>query len=193
MITALFGGTFNPFHNGHKEILKKVCELPFIDRVFVIPDCIPPHKDCDFSVEDFHRVNMCKKVCENFEKASVLTLEIERKGKSYSIITVRELKEKYPNDKFYFVCGGDMIASLDTWYKWDELIKEIPFLAFNRTENSGFSDSVKRMKKLGADITVVDADIPEISSSAFRNNHLSSLLPTEVYEYIKENGLYNAR
>ena len=60
---AVFGGTFNPFHIGHYEILKYLCECPDIDKVFVMPDNIPPHKECEFLASDRDRINMCSIAC----------------------------------------------------------------------------------------------------------------------------------
>ena len=63
---AVFGGTFNPFHIGHYEMLKAICELDYIGTVLVMPDKIPPHKDMDFCVSDDDRIEMCRLVCEDF-------------------------------------------------------------------------------------------------------------------------------
>lgn len=190
---AVFGGTFNPFHIGHYKILETLCAQDKIDEVLVMPDRIPPHKVCDFLASDEHRIEMCRIVCKDFSKAKLSLLEFEREGKSYTVYTARELKKIYPDDKLYFVCGGDMIASLDKWFNFEELFTLISFIAFRRQGIEEFDESVKRMRRLGADIWVIDADIPEISSSELRRDMTLEMLPDGVAEYIKENGVYDAR
>jgi len=193
MNIAIFGGTFNPFHIGHEKMLKSVCDLDFIDKVLVIPDKIPPHKEVDFLASDKDRLNMCEIAVTGLKKAEVNDIEIKREGKSYSIYTILSLKALYPNDKFYFVCGGDMIACLDKWYDFEHLIKETSFLAFRRNNDEKFQSDVEKMQALGADIKVVDEEIPFVSSTDFRSTLGKELIPTKIYEYIKEKGIYDAR
>lgn len=188
---AIFGGTFNPFHIGHYEMLEALCSLSFIDKVFVMPDKIPPHKIFEGSVEDVHRQNMCRLACDDFQKAELCLIEFEREGKSYTFDTINLLKEKYPNDNFYFVIGGDMLSSLDTWYNWQELIKTVPFIAFCRKGLEDFEASRKRLSDCGADIFVVDIDITNISSTKLRKKIDDNLLPKKIYEYIIQKGIYN--
>ena len=193
MNTAIFGGTFNPFHIGHLKMLKAVSELDFLDRILVIPDHIPPHKQISYLADDVHRLNMCRLICEDFKKAEVCDIEIKRKGKSYTLDTVKELEKLFPGDKFYFVCGGDMIAMLDKWYNIHELIKKVVFISFSRNSNDGFLKDVEKMRKLGAEILVINTPIPDVSSTEIRNALKKELLPPKIYDYIIEKGLYNAK
>ena len=174
-------------------MLKAVSELEFIDRILVIPDHIPPHKQTSYLADDTHRVNMCKLICEDFKKAEVCDIEVKRKGKSYTIDTVTELQKLYPQDKFYFVCGGDMIAILDKWYNFGELVKKVVFLSFSRDDKEAFLKDVAKMRDLGADILVIETPIPDVSSTGFRNTLNKDLLPSKIYDYITEKGLYNAK
>ena len=190
---AIFGGTFNPFHLGHYEMLESVCKLDFIDKVFVTPDNIPPHKHFDNVVEDFHRQNMCKIVCDDFAKAQLCLIEFERDGKSYTVDTIKQFKLQYPDDNFYFVIGGDMLATLDTWYNWQELVNLTSFIAFKRKGFADFDESYNRLSKDGAKIIVIDDDIKNISSTELRNSIDKNLLPKNVYEYIIQKGIYNVR
>ena len=188
---AIFGGTFNPFHIGHYEMLSALCELSFIDKVFVMPDKIPPHKSFEGAVDDVHRQNMCSIICDGFKKAELCLVEFDREGKSYSYDTVKLLKEKYPNDNFYFVIGGDMLSSLDTWYNWEELIKLVPFIAFCREGVDDFMSSYNRLTNYGAKIIVVESNITDISSTRLRQKLDKNLLPKKIYEYIIQKGIYN--
>lgn len=189
---AIFGGTFNPFHIGHYQMLEYVCGLDFIDRVLLIPDKIPPHKSCDFLASDTDRIEMCRLVCNDFCKAELCLAEFEREGKSYTVYTVNLLKKKYINDNFFTVIGGDMLATLDTWYNWQLLIKKTAFIAFRRVGSSDFENHLKRMKNYGAQIIVADKEIADISSTLLRGDMRRELLPEKVYQYIKNKGIYNA-
>lgn len=188
---AIFGGTFNPFHIGHYEMLSAVCALSFIDKVFVMPDKVPPHKAFDNVVDDIHRQNMCAIACQDFDKAELCLVEFEREGKSYTVDTLRLLKKKYPDDNFYIVIGGDMLSTLDTWYNWQELIKISKFIAFRRNGLSDFEKSYKRITNYGADVFIVDSNITDISSTTLRKNIDKALLPSKIYDYIIKKEIYN--
>ena len=188
---AIFGGTFNPFHIGHYEMLKALCDLDFIDMVLVMPDKIPPHKDFDVVVDDIHRQKMCDIVCNDFSKSQLCLIEFERDGKSYTIDTIKLLRDKYPDDDFYFVIGGDMLSNLDKWYCWQELIKQTAFIAFRRDGLEDFDKSLIKMKSLGANIIVLDDNITNVSSTMLRKKIDKSFLPRKIYEYIIQKGIYN--
>ena len=188
---AVFGGTFNPFHIGHYEMLKAICELDYIGTVLVMPDKIPPHKDMDFCVSDDDRIEMCRLVCEDFDKARLSTIEFERAGISYTADTVKILKNRYPDTDFYFVIGGDMVTSLENWYNTEYLFNNLKFIAFSRDDNNAFKKSVKSLTAKGVKITVINKAITDISSSNLRKNINIKYLPQKVYGYIKEKGLYN--
>ncbi len=188
---AIFGGTFNPFHIGHYEMLNIICNLSFIDKVFVMPDKIPPHKKFDDIVEDIHRQNMCKIVCDDFSKAELCLIEFERDGKSYTVDTIKQFKNKYPNDNFFFVIGGDMLSTLDTWYNWQELIELTSFIAFKRQGILDFDTAYNRLTNFGAEIKIIETQITNISSTELRKKIDKNLLPQKVYDYIIEKGIYN--
>lgn len=195
--TALFGGTFNPPHIGHRKMLEALEKREEIDEIWLMPDRIPPHKVCDFLASDEDRINMCRLLISPLEKTKLCLAEFERTGKSYSYDTVTLLKKKYPERNFTFVCGGDMLISFDKWYKYEELLKAVPFTVFRRTETDkdGFDNAVLKYGEMGMKITVCDDDVPAVSSSYIRNNIEKSrdLLPERVYEYIVDGRIYGGK
>ena len=195
--TAVFGGTFNPLHIGHYEILKALEEDDRIGKIFLMPDRIPPHKVCDFLADDETRIEMCKIAADNFSKAEVCLIEFERDGKSYTYDTIKALKDKYPQENFAFVCGGDMLVSLHKWYKYEELIKMLPFIAFRRsdTDNFQFDSSFENLRKTGMELIVVEKNIPMVSSSGIRADfkNAKGLLPPDIYDFLIDKGIYNAK
>ncbi len=188
---AIFGGTFNPFHIGHYQMLADICELSFIDKVFLMPDKIPPHKTCDFLADDADRINMCSLVANDFNKVELCLIEFEREGKSYTVDTVKLLKQMHPDDNFYLVIGGDMLTSFDTWFCWKELLTLVGIIAFKRDGISGFEQAKDMLMQHGADITVIDDNITDISSTDLRQKISKDLLPENIYKYIVEKGIYN--
>lgn len=190
--TAIFGGTFNPFHQGHYEMLKALQVDDSIEEIWLMPDRIPPHKECDYLPLDNDRINMCKLIANDFSKAKVCLIEFDRKGKSYTYDTVIELKQKYPEKDFIFVCGGDMFVYLPKWYKFDQLIKLLPFYVFSRvgTEDTEFNSCLKEFSNLGLKTIINTTRIPNISSTDFRTTKSPELLPEKIYNYIKERGIY---
>jgi len=191
-LTAIFGGTFNPFHIGHYEMLKALNDCETVSKILIMPDKIPPHKEVDFLASDADRFNMCEIAAADFNKAEVCDIEFKRKGKSYTYDTVSLLKEIYPNDNLAFVCGGDMLVYFDKWYKYEELMKMLPFIVFSRTstDNAEFLSCIEKFKKMDMQIILMDNEISNMSSTDFRNSPNVDLLPPKIYDYIKERGLY---
>lgn len=193
-ITAIFGGTFNPFHIGHYQMLKALHKCEKIGKIFIMPDKIPPHKSCDFLANDDVRIEMCRIAASDFSKAEVCLIEFEREGKSYTYDTLKLLKEKYPNENFAFVCGGDMLVNFDKWYNYEYLMKNLPFIVFKRTDTDEqqFEYSIERFSKMGMNITVMDKKIATVSSTEIRAgfSEAEKLLPERIYNFLLEKDIY---
>ncbi len=194
--TAIFGGTFNPPHIGHYQMLSALEESPDIEEIWLMPDRIPPHKVCDFLACDEDRIEMCRLLASDFPKTRLCLAEFEREGKSYTYDTVTEFLKKYPQKDFTFVCGGDMLISFDKWYRYEELLKMLPFTVFRRTDtdNAEFDRKAEDFSAMGMKITVMSEVITAVSSSFVRNNFDKSrtLVPEKIYDYIKAGGIYGA-
>ena len=192
---AIFGGTFNPLHIGHYEMLSALENDIAIDKILLLPDKIPPHKECDFMADDETRIKMCSLAAEDFSKAELCLIEFEREGKSYTYDTVKLLKQKYKGCELYFVCGGDMLVYFDKWYKYEELMKELSFIVFKRgdTDIAQFDACVKRFSEMGMKIIVKDELISTVSSTEIRSDfkNAAHFLPTKIYDYLSKKGIYN--
>ena len=194
-ITAIFGGTFNPIHIGHFEMLGALEKCEKVNKILILPDKIPPHKVCDYMASDKDRIEMCKIATEKFSKAELCLLEFKREGKSYSFDTVTLLKEKFPDEEFAFVCGGDMLITLDKWYRAEELLKMLPFIAFRRSDidDTLFDKKCEYLRDLGADIIVFDQRITSVSSTKIRSdiNNAKKYLDNDIYNFVVEKGIYS--
>ncbi len=197
MNTVIFGGSFNPVHNGHLEMLTAAGKCDFVDRIFILPDSIPPHKEIsdDFqSGED--RLNMCTLLSEYEPKSQVSDIEIKRGGKSYMYDTVREFEKLYPEDKFFLLVGGDMAVTLDSWYKADKLLEKVTVLAVGRNtvETEDFNREVNRLLSKGYKVLVLGDKISPISSTEVRQKlkkgETDIPVPEKIKEYIESKKIY---
>lgn len=191
---AVFGGTFNPFHNAHFEVLKAVVQSDLADEILLIPTKLPPHKECDFLADEIHRLNMCRLVASRLSNVSVSDVELKMSGKSYTFNTIRELKKTY-DAEFSFVCGGDMITTFDKWYRYEELLKMMEIIAIRRkgVDNTEFDKAVEFLIEKGGKINCLEITPQEISSSEIRKmskEEMKKFIPDFIYGYIEQNNLY---
>ena len=195
---AIFGGTFNPFHKGHMQMLNAVAELDYVEKILIMPSKIPPHKDADFLADEKHRITMCQIAAENIPKAEVTDVELKREGKSYTIDTLLELSKIYPNYKLAITVGGDMITSFNTWKRYKDVLEIADIIAFKRADidNDEFYRSVSSLINDGGRITVMKEEIINISSTELRHSIcdkplLEKYLSKDIIDYILENDVYN--
>ena len=104
METGIYGGTFNPVHLGHIHLLKAAA--PCFDRILVMPDRVPPHKEAEMLASGEDRAAMLRLAVSDIPKTEVCTLELEAEGRSYTYLTLRKLRALYPDDRFTLIIGG---------------------------------------------------------------------------------------
>jgi nicotinate-nucleotide adenylyltransferase len=183
MKIALFGGSFNPPHVCHLMICYYVLETTDVDKVWLIP-CYQHAFDKEL-VAFHHRFNMCSLAVEIFNKrVEVSNVEEEQKGISWTIDTVRYLKELYPDVEFEWIVGSDVTREFTSWKDFDLLQKMITFRIIPR---NGYLGDIKEG---GPGIF-----FPNISSTLIRNRikkglSISHLVPKSVEKYIREHRLY---
>jgi nicotinate-nucleotide adenylyltransferase len=186
---AILGGSFNPIHIGHLILANTVCEEFNLDKIIFVPCYIQPLKsNKDFaSAED--RLAMIKLAIQNNPKFELSDIEIKRKGKSYTVDTLKYFKQKY--DDLYFVIGADNIKDFHRWKEPDTILKLAKLIVTNR---GGIERKIpKRLR--GKKIFVCKIPDIEISSTLIRNNIRSNksikyLVPEKVEKYIIKNKLY---
>ena len=187
--TVIFGGTFNPPHMVHEEIINTLNTRDDIKKILLVPTGEPVHK-ATHKTSKTHRKNMCEIVAAKFEKASVWDIELNRKEKSYTVLTLLEYKKLY-GDTPYLLMGADMLVTLRTWYKYRDLLKLCHILAVMRQGNDTgeFLKAVEEIKADGGEISVLDCKFLKVSSTDVRQGENSSV-SKEISEYIRENNLY---
>lgn len=198
MKIGILGGTFNPIHNTHILIAAEARKQLKLDKVIFVVACNPPHKS-DMNITDAHiRYELVKKAVEKYPFFEVSSIEIDRQGKSYTYLTLCDLKKIYPNDELFFLVGGDSLAYIDKWYRAKELMTLCTFAVYPRGADSGntLEEECLRLKEeYNANCVILDAKADEISSTEIRRmthdgKSISSAVPDVVAEYIAEHELY---
>lgn len=203
----LFGGTFNPIHNGHLIMAQEALRSLNFDKIILIPSAIPPHKENVLSF--FHRLNMVKLAVEGVDNFKVSDIESERDRPSYTYDTVLHFKEKYPDSDVYWLIGGDTLSKLKKWYKIKELLQECYFLVAHREKISILDihlviNEIKSNSNLNEisnfvfeRFKIIKNSIIDISSTDIRDKvknqkeeAITFLTPEKVKEYIHDNQLY---
>ena len=166
MKIALFGGTFDPIHDGHIAVAETVLKKLKLDQVWFIPAGNPPLKNkCMFSFDQ--RINMIKEKINYNPAFSTYVNDIRDEDKSYTIYLINDIKKTYPDDFFYFVIGADNVTKLKHWYKFDILIDLIDFVVLDReTPDKNEWNKLDYYNKL----IFVDMPIINISSTEIRKN-----------------------
>ncbi len=196
MKIGIFGGAFNPVHNGHIRIMNSYLDALSLDRIIIIPTADPPHKSGAGLAPEADRLNMLRLVTEKSDKYEISDLEFRREGKSYTYLTLCEMRQLHPLDEFYLIIGSDQYLYFHTWYRADDILK----MATVCTMARNYEDYEKLIKYKAEnenmrDTVISDFEVVEVSSSDIRERvkngtSIKGLVPEAVENYIKERGLY---
>jgi nicotinate-nucleotide adenylyltransferase len=196
MKTGIFGGSFNPIHNGHIHLAKAAQKKLSLDRIILVPSGIAPHKSDAEYVDAEHRFNMCALAVSDEDKFEVSRFEIDRNTKSYSIYTVNHFVEIFPDDDFYLIIGSDMFLTFDKWFRYDEILSKVS-LAVAAREEDIMSQLEEKKNFFGENSRIcILNDLPlPMSSTKIRdiiknNEDMSCYLSKNVVQYILGNNLY---
>lgn len=195
---GIYGGTFSPPHLGHIASAKAFLDTMQLDRLLIIPTAIPPHKSVSDFPADHHRLELCRLAFGDLPSTEISDLEIKRGGKSYTYLTLRELTAR--DQQILFLCGTDMLLTLDTWRNADEVMRLATFVAISRESDDAVLRSMEEKRKVlardyGADISIlrvppVPASSTEIREAIGKNLDTSRFLSPSVAAYIKKWSLY---
>ena len=184
---GILGGNFNPVHNAHLVVADQVRQQLCLDQVLLMPEYEPPHVDKKSTIDEKDRLKMLELAIEGIEGLGIETIELERKGISYTYDTMKLLTEKHPDTDYYFIIGADMVDYLPKWHRIDELVDLVQFVGVQRPRY-----------KAGTSYPVIWVDVPlmDISSSMVRaflaqGRTPNFLLPKPVLDYIEKEGIYN--
>jgi|TARA_B100000929_G_scaffold284399_1_gene266623 nicotinate-nucleotide adenylyltransferase len=194
VFVGLFGGTFDPIHNGHIEAANSAHLILKLDKVIMVPAGDPYLKRTKLVASPKERYRMVSLAVRKIPSLEVSDIEIFRPGPSYTIDTVRELKRE--GHEVIVLLGTDSIIEMDEWQDPDLLHSECEVVGLIRP---GFQidkskSYLSRQRKYS--LRTIEVNSPEISSTRVRNLiqdgvDVADLIPQEVNEYIKEQKLYH--
>ncbi|MGB2929891.1 MAG: nicotinate-nucleotide adenylyltransferase [Desulfobacterales bacterium] len=217
---GLFGGTFNPIHLGHIQVIQEVKKGFGLDKIFIIPSALPPHKEPDGLVDAGDRVEMIRLSFSNHPDFAVSDVELKRSGPSYTIDTVRNFKSILPEDtELFLILGLDAFLEIATWKSYKDLFLLIPFIVMSRgtegedgtvfgrkTVEDYLKSKISEGYKLSAsqssyvheekkpvfvfNVTPIDISSTKIRKLIKNGSTIKTLVPEIVEAFIKSKGLY---
>lgn len=195
---VMFGGAFNPPLNSHFSLAQQIINNNSkVEKIVFVP-VNSKYEKADL-IDNIHRYNMLKLVCDKNEKFEVSKIEIESQRPLYTIETLTKLKEKFLDYEIAFMIGSDNLKQLETWKNANILTKDFKIYVLERGEDNieSIINSSEFLKKNSKNFCVEKNDIISNLSSTYVRNNIKSgksinyLAPDEVISYIKENKLYN--
>ncbi|WP_018247823.1 nicotinate-nucleotide adenylyltransferase [Orenia marismortui] len=194
-VIGIMGGTFDPIHNGHLLTAECAAYQYDLDEVIFVPSANPPHKVEKNITDAEDRYVMALLATMSNPKFRVSRMEMERKGLSYTIDTVREFKKLYSTAKIYFITGSDAILEIFTWKEPEELLKQAEFIAATRPGYclsqlgqklyDDYRDAIHPLEIPGLAISSTD-----IRQRIIEGRPIKYQLPETVEMYIKKHNLY---
>ena len=190
MKLGIFGGTFDPIHQGHLLLARKALEQLGLDKVLFVPAFVPPHKKSRRDILPApYRYEMVKLAVEEEPQFEVSDIEMNRADISYTVDTLKELKNIYPDTTMYLIIGADSLEFMNDWHQPGKIKKMARLVVAPRP-----GSSVPPVKD--SEFDVVEMPEVPISSSEIRaclhqSKQLpSNQLPEKVEAYIRKNHLY---
>lgn len=194
---GVMGGSFNPFHNGHLELVIQTHRQFHLNRILVMPSYNPQsYKDTSGMADSVHRCNMIQTAIADYDYMELSLMEIERGGITYTSDTLRELKKTYA--LIYFIIGADSLFHLSQWHEAEYVLKNCHFIAANRynmDEEALFEQARALKEHYDARIDFLKLPDISISSSEIRERvakglTIQGMVPDSIERYIMEHNLY---
>lgn len=187
---GIFGGTFDPPHIGHMIIAELAVQQLRLDKLIFVPAYIPPHKTKGTTASPSQRYAMIKKSISGRREFDVTSIEMDRKGISYTIDTIRDVRTMYKNAKLFLIVGGDNYRQFEKWKSADEIRKLVTLVVYNRSElrlskGKTKQNGVVKLKgtKLGISSTLIRYHLG-------RGESIHFLVPPGVEGFIRRRRLY---
>ena len=199
MKIGIFGGAFNPVHNGHIKLAENYFNELELDKLIFIPTAVPPHKASSNLVPAQMRLDMLKLAIGDNKNFDISLIEFERDGKSYTYDTLKQLEKKYHGCEFYLIIGADQFLSFHLWYKWQDILKMVTLCTAareNEEEKQKIKEYAQRLEGMDdGKFYLLKAPVIRVSSSEVREKlsmgtDISDLVNEKVYNYIIEKGIY---
>ena len=207
---GIYGGTFDPVHNGHLEVARRVLQLFELDEVIFVPACVPPHKRSLKLTSAFHRFAMVALATETDQHLLVSTIELDAPDRPYAVDTVARMQDE--TRRLFFIIGADSWSEITTWHEWRRLVTMCDLIVVTRpgwvveSKVDNFADvrgkdhqaivelleNETSPRVFLTDIAMIDVAATEIRAavSAGDFEELKTKVPPSVAAYIEKHGLY---
>lgn len=199
MKIGIYGGSFNPVHNGHIHLALTAAEEFGLDKIYLVPSKKSPHRSSAEYASDRDRTEMLRLACMVSDKLEVCTYELENERISYSVYTVRHFREIFPDDELFLLIGSDMLLSFDKWFCFEEIMEKASLCVVSRNEGDleELHKKSEELSKFGqifiSDCEPVVASSTDIRKKIAKNKNFSCYLDKNVVQYIIMRGLYSFR
>lgn len=181
---GLFGGSFDPVHIGHLLLARDAAEELGLERVILLPAFLSPHKLDSRPAAPAHRLAMLRAAVESDALFEVDDRELRKGGVSFTINTVREFREEFPDAELFYFIGEDNVEALPTWVEIEELKQLVRFVVMSRGQQANGAESFPRISR-GVDISST-----EIRNRVAAGRSIRYLVPEKVESLIKSLSLY---
>ncbi len=197
MRIGIYGGSFDPVHNGHINAARNFMEELSLDKIIIVPAYCSPFKKGLAVTPSQHRLNMCNIAFGNTEGFEVSDVEILRADEGYMSDTVAQIREQYPDAELFLLLGSDQLLTFQKWHAWSKITDEATVAAAARTwdDDAAMEAAAAGLRSYGAEVIIVPIDVKELSSTDVREavrrgDDISAMVPPGVAEYIWDNYLY---
>ncbi len=200
MKIGILGGSFNPIHTGHIELAKRALQIG-LEKIIFVPTGIQPFKYDIIPAANEDRIAMLELAVSGVSEFIISRCEIDRKGFSYTIDTLRMMRELYAGDEIFFIIGCDAFLSIQKWMCAEELLREFSFIIGMRPgcDARELADVIADIKRsYGTTMLQIDNPMIDISSTEIRQcvrtgcwAGIENNIPEKVKEYIIEHEVYN--
>ncbi len=189
---GIFGGTFDPPHKGHIAIAEKAMKQLSLDTIYFVPAYLPPHKLQHYSITAKHRLTMVKLAIDGHKDFKVSTIELRRRGISYTVDTLKSFRNRFPNAALILIIGADNLGQFQSW-KSPRAILQLASLAVYKRR--GFNQSLKNQNIA---FQPIKGQLLQVSSTEIRNKiamglNIRALVASSIAHYIKQQSLYSAQ
>ena len=191
---SIFGGTFDPIHNGHLYIASQVDEKYQPETVLFVPARVPPHRDdTDASPED--RAAMVQLAIEPFEHYAMSNVELDRPGISYTVDTIKTFRRTYEGHELALILGADAFSEFNEWLHYEEILEFATLIVVSRDEDTERLTKLPFYEAIQDKVDILTVTPCPVSATEIRERtqageSIHELVPETVAAYINENKLY---
>ena len=196
---GIFGGTFDPIHIGHLILADRSREQFALDSILIVPAAMPPHKPGKVISPSEARFEMVNAAVQGSNGLAACDIEIHRSGTSYTVDTMRELHQRYPDTEFYLLIGGDNLKDFGKWREPVEIARLAKLcvagrpgqlLDYNALAPPLSQEQVQEIQKGTIHMPLLDISSREIRSRVKAGLSINYIVPQAVQDVIRRKGLY---